>query len=122
MDLVQVAMICHETNKAYCESIGDSSQKSWNLAEQWQRDSAINGVRFAIENPDASASAQHEVWMDAKFADGWVYGPVKDATKKQHPCLVPYLDLPVEQRIKDYLFKAVVSAFYRADQEENKPL
>ena len=122
MDLVQVAMICHETNKAYCESIGDSSQKSWNLAEQWQRDSAINGVRFAIENPDASPSAQHEAWTDAKLADGWVYGPVKDAAKKQHPCLVPYLDLPVEQRIKDYLFKAVVSAFYRADEEENEPL
>lgn len=122
MDLIQVAIVCHETNKAYCESIGDHSQKSWVEAEQWQRDSAINGVRFSIENPHAPASAQHEAWLDAKRADGWVYGPVKDATAKTHPCIVPYGKLPVEQRIKDYLFKAVVSAFYRADEEEGEPL
>jgi hypothetical protein len=30
--------------------------------------------------------------------------------------MVPYKDLPLEQRIKDHLFKAVVRAFVEADK------
>ena len=41
-------------------------------------------------------------------ADGWVYGIVKDPESKTHPCLVPYQDLPAEQRIKDSLFGLTV--------------
>src|SRR5437879_1359495 len=40
----QVAKICHEANRAYCETIGDNSQPTWEKAPQWQKDSAINGV------------------------------------------------------------------------------
>lgn len=48
--------------------------------------------------------------MKAKEEDGWVYGPEKDAEKKVHPCMVPYDQLPKEQRMKDVLFGAVVRA------------
>jgi len=72
------------------------------------RERARNGVKFSIANPDAPPSASHDSWSAEKVADGWVYGPVKDPEAKQHPCLVPYDDLPVEQRTKDYLFQAVV--------------
>jgi len=104
----KIAYVCHEANKAYCEMIGDLTQKSWDNAETWQRESAIKGVEFAIANPDAPASAQHDAWLKDKEADGWVYGDVKDPAKKQHPCMVSYDNLPVEQRLKDSLFKAVV--------------
>jgi len=114
MNNEQVARICHETNKAYCETIGDTSQKSWSEAEEWQRQSAIKGVEFALANPGAPASAQHDAWLNDKGKDGWKYGPVKDATKKEHPCFVPYNELPIEQRIKDYLFRHVVAAFREA--------
>lgn len=106
----QIARVCHEANRSYCESIGDLSQKPWDLADQWQRDSAINGVAFALGNPSARASSQHDAWLADKEKDGWTYGPVKDANIKQHPCIVPYADLPIEQRRKDSLFKAVVAA------------
>ncbi len=53
-----IAQVCHEANRAYCEAIGDFTQKAWGKAEQWQRDSAIRGVEFAISNPTAPASAQ----------------------------------------------------------------
>jgi len=36
------------------------------------------------------AKAAHDVWMDGKLRDGWVYAPVTDKTAKQHSCLVPY--------------------------------
>lgn len=106
----QIAKVCHEANKAFCETIGDNSQKTWNEAEQWQRDSAVNGVQFALGNPNATASAQHDSWLADKEKDGWVYGDVKDASKKTHPCIVPYNELPLEQRLKDYLFKAISNA------------
>jgi hypothetical protein len=48
--------------------------------------------------------------MADKEADGWKHGPVKDPEKKEHPCMVPYGQLPAEQRAKDYLFIAVVKA------------
>lgn len=111
----QIARVCHEVNRAYCESIGDYSQKPWKEAEEWQRKSAVDGVGFALANLDSPVSAQHQAWLKDKARDGWKYGPVKDPQKKEHPCFVPYHELPVEQKIKDYLFRYVVRAFVDAD-------
>lgn len=103
-----VAKFCHEINRAYCQALGDDSQLPWEEAPDWQRASAMKGVQFCLENPDAPASANHEAWLEVKKADGWSFGKVKDEAKKEHPCFVPYEQLPVEQKAKDYLFKAVV--------------
>lgn len=56
------------------------------------------------------ASASHQSWMAQKLADGWTFGPVKDAEKKQHPCLVPFNLLPREQQAKDFIFRGIVHA------------
>ena len=108
MDIQKIAKVAHEINKAYCESIGDLSQAMWEDAPQWQRDSAINAVKFRIENIEATPEDQHKSWLKEKEADGWKYGKVKDADKKEHPCFAPYGDLPIEQRVKDFLFSQVV--------------
>ena len=108
MNAHQIAQVCHEANREYCRLIGDYSQEHWDQAQEWQRDSAIKGVEYALANPNAPASTQHEAWFNDKKTDGWIYGPVKDATKKEHPCMVPYSELPLEQRLKDSLFKGVV--------------
>lgn len=110
MTTEQIARVCHEANKAYCESIGDFSQKSWDDAEEWQRKSAITGVEFKLTNPDVSETSLHDSWMWEKLKDGWQWGEVKDAKKKTHPCLVPYLQLPIEQQKKDTLFSSIVDA------------
>lgn len=103
-----VAMACHSANAAYCKSIGDDSQPSWADAPEWQQASAIAGVQFHLDNPEASDAAAHESWMAAKLADGWVFGETKDVEKKTHPCLVPFSDLPAAQQFKDVLFRAIV--------------
>lgn len=108
MTVQDIARVAHELNKAYCESIGDNSQPDWDNAPEWQKSSAVNGVEFHINNPDASPSSSHESWMKQKTEEGWKYGPVKDADKKEHPCYVPYEELPTEQKSKDYIFKQTI--------------
>lgn len=106
----EIAQVAHEINRAYCAALGDFSQKAWNEAPQWQRDSAINGVNFHIANPAAGPDHSHNSWLREKEATGWKYGPVKDEEKKEHPCFVAYDDLPAAQKAKDYLFRGVVHA------------
>lgn len=109
MDIQSIAAVCHEANYALCRGLGDHSQPTWVDAPDWQVQSAIKGVEFNLENPDAPASASHDSWLEVKRQDGWKYGPVKNPEKKEHPCFVPYEDLPLEQQAKDHLFKAIVA-------------
>lgn len=108
MNVEQIAKVAHEINKAYCESIGDLSQPTWEDAPEWQKSSAIVGVQFHLDNPDANPSASHESWLKQKTEEGWKYGEVKNPETKEHPCFVAYEELPVSQRSKDYLFKQVI--------------
>jgi hypothetical protein len=75
-----IAKVCYEVNRAACAAFGDHSQPAWEDVPDWQRESTIKGVEFTLANPEA----------------------------KTHPCFVPYDELPPEQKLKDYLFQAVV--------------
>lgn len=103
------ARAAHEVNRAYCAALGDMSQPHWMEAPEWQRDSLRNGARAVLAGgPDHTPEKSHEGWLAQKLAEGWVYGPIKDAIAKTHPCCVAYGDLPESQRAKDYVFIAVV--------------
>lgn len=39
------------------------------------------------------AKNTHEVWARQRLSEGWRYGPRRDDTRKEHPCLVPYEQL-----------------------------
>lgn len=106
----EIAIICHEANKAYCESLEDFSQLHWDDAPEWQKISAMKGVAFHMDHPDATDAASHENWLVEKRVTGWTYGLVKDETKKTHPCIVPFDQLPPEQQMKDRLFRSIVNA------------
>lgn len=114
----KIANIAHETNRAFCVAMGDQSQLDWDNCPQWQKDSAINGVYFTFENPDAPPSASHENWLKEKLENGWVYGEVKDPEAKTHPCCVPYDELPTLQKAKDHIFKAIVKTSLDLIQQE----
>jgi hypothetical protein len=105
-----VARICHEANAGYCRALGDNSQPSWQDAPEWQRSSAINGVNAHLAK-EMTPEQSHQGWLDQKIQEGWIWGPVKDPVKKEHPCMCPYNELPVEQRAKDHIFSAIVGTF-----------
>lgn len=115
-----IAQVCHDANASYCRTIGDDSQPLWADAPSWQQLSAINGVESHLKalasGQEPSPSASHESWLAQKEEEGWKYGPVKDVEKKEHPCFVSYSELPLAQRLKDYIFGAIVKAFYDAEK------
>lgn len=105
-----VARACHEVNRIYCESIGDPSQVRWEDAPEWQRKSAVDGVENILTRIVTRPEQSHESWLDEKARTGWKFGPVKDAEKKEHPCFVPYAQLPEAQKRKDELFFQIVTS------------
>lgn len=111
----EIAKLAHEANRSYCRMIGDYSQVAWEDAPEWQKDSAIKGVEAILANPDLTPEQGHEKWLEVKKADGWHWGPEKRPELKEHPCMVAYSQLPVTQRMKDYLFHAVVEAALKVE-------
>lgn len=115
-----IARVAYEVNAAYCRSMGDNSFSSWDQAPEWQKNTNIDGVKFITNNPDAGPDASHNNWLKVKENEGWKYGSVKDPVKKEHPCFLPYDQLPPEQKAKDFIFGAVVrSLLAYADANQN---
>lgn len=110
MTIEDIAGVCHAANAELCRNVGDFSQASWDDAPPEIRTSAIRGVKFALENPDATPEDSHNSWLAEKRENGWVYGEVKDFEKKTHPCFVPYHMLDAHDRSKDHLFQGIVRA------------
>jgi hypothetical protein len=106
--LPNIACAAHMANRAYCIALGDNSQPLWEDAPDWQQSSAKNGVRAILKNPDTTPEQSHEGWLKQKTEEGWKYGAVKDPEKKEHPCFLPYAELPEAQRVKDAIFGATV--------------
>ncbi len=50
---------------------------------------------------DRLARNTHEIWARQRLSEGWRYGEHRDDETKQHPCLVPYDELPESERSYD---------------------
>lgn len=121
MKTEDLAKICHEANRAYCETQGDYSQVSWESAPYWQQNSCIDGVMTLLSHPDKTPEEMHENWVEFKKRDGWTYAEEKNSELKTHPCLVDYKDLPEMQKVKDVIFKSIVNGieFHFANERKS---
>lgn len=106
------AVAAHEANRALCASIGDGSQLPWEQASEQDRNSSLKSVAAVVAG--VTPKRLHEAWLADKIADGWKFGVVKDPDKKEHPSMVPYHELPWQERAKDGLMIAVVLAMTTA--------
>lgn len=52
----------------------------------------LNELREAI------AENAHDVWALERKEQGWTYGPSRDDTRKETPCMVPYSQLPDSEK------------------------
>lgn len=47
------------------------------------------------------AENAHDLWAEARFAQGWALGEARDDSRKLHPCLIPYDKLPEHEKDLD---------------------
>lgn len=66
---------------------------------------------------EALSRHSHDVWAAERIKRGWMFGPTRDDTAKTNPCLVPYEDLPEQEKDMDRamvlgILKAVAALGY----------
>lgn len=54
-----------------------------------------------LELTEKLAEHIHDIWALNRINEGWVYGTQRDDTRKEHPCLVHYKDLPEGEKQYD---------------------
>jgi len=54
-----------------------------------------------LELTELLAGNIHEVWAQQRFAEGWKFGEMRNDELKEHPCLIPYGDLPENEKEYD---------------------
>ena len=95
MQVIDAAKMVHCINNRICELNGEQ-QISWEDAPDYMKEGLIGALRS-----DTTAEEGHNAWMQNRLENGWTLGPVKDLEAKTSPCLIPYNELPYEQRVKD---------------------
>lgn len=50
---------------------------------------------------EAMAKNVHENWALERINQGWSYGETRNDALKQHPCLIPYDELPDAEKVFD---------------------
>jgi hypothetical protein len=63
--------------------------------------SGITIPAFLADLLEALAENAHDVWAEQRLSAGWRFGEARSEAEKTHPCLVPYEDLPDEEKVLD---------------------
>ena len=78
--------------------------------------------RELLELTEQIAMNVHENWSAGRLAEGWTYGEIRDDEKKTTPCLVPYSQLPEEEKEYDRntafeTLKMIVALGYKIEKQ-----
>lgn len=110
-DLGEIApnlvVVAHEINRQICLLNGEEARSYKEMSED-----IIESMERAIVDlkKGRNLGDSHTEWFKERTAQGWTYGPVKDMDKKISPCLVPFEELPYNQKVKDCIFVGIKNA------------
>ena len=108
--ILMCAKIAHEVNRRLKQFYGEEDFRTWDQMSENEKNRAITGVRTVIQKKNCTPQEIHNAWMDSMRKDGWVYGPHLDTVKRTNPNLVPYMELPDAQKLKDHLYLGVITS------------
>ena len=100
-----IAELCWLTHRAWEKIIGqredgdDDECDFWNELDDDDQDRVRDSVKWFIEHPTASLSAEHDAWGERKMT-----------IDPHHPNLVPYDELPFDQQVKLRLWRHTILA------------
>jgi DNA-binding response OmpR family regulator len=83
--------------------------------------SKVTLTEGVLELTELLAENAHEVWARQRLAEGWRYGSERSDARKEHPCLVPYEQLPESEKEYDRqaameTIKAILALGYRLEK------
>ena len=55
----------------------------------------------SVDLPESLIQLSERIAAKARMDEGWTYGGKRDDIHKKHPCLVPYDELPEEEKEYD---------------------
>lgn len=102
--LITAELMCSmvwDTHRAWEYNIGEGlDEREFGELEESEQDRIASSVRWLIEHPTASISAQHDAWRSrTKFGD-----------TEGHPNAKPFDELPFAQQMKARLWRHVILA------------
>jgi hypothetical protein len=103
----QIAKVCHEVNRAYCQALGDNSQPPWKNASALKKSNTLQAVRNYILSISAETEKSRASAEAQEIVESWVNGPEK------YPDLGVTTRLgvlPPELQAREDMFVAVVRA------------
>ncbi len=82
---------------------------------------AVELPKEVLDLTELLAKNAHDIWARERLAEGWHYGPQRNDGTKEHPCLVPYEELPDSEKEYDrkaamQTLKAIVALGYRIEK------
>lgn len=98
------------------EYLLEDFEKAWAYSKHYLIQASSEGMEYIPHPIDVSdvelddqlnelsesiAENAHEIWAEARRAEGWRYGPKRDDAKKEHPDLVPYYELADGEKYYD---------------------
>jgi hypothetical protein len=92
----------------------------WGERDDVFREQMTEYVESLRGKPLPTPEEAHDSWWQKYLDMGWRYGPERDPVEKTHPDMVPYDDLPKDERDKDEVFLALVEFAFRHIVERRK--
>jgi hypothetical protein len=77
--------------------------------------------REILDLTERLAKNAHDIWARQRISEGWRLGSKRDDAKKEHPCLIPYEELPESEKQYDRnaaleTLKAIIALGYRIEK------
>jgi hypothetical protein len=110
LDLACIAEVGWAAQLAWEGVLNDYSSDGFYDITKEDRDAAVFLVKWLLDNPTCSISAQHDAWRAKKVECGWSYGDEKNYGFKTSPYLKPFDELTPLQQRKARLWRHIIFA------------